>query len=49
MVPDESQQEEIRNFFIKYFVELNDMYKFYSAVNSGGGTHTLEYVSSNKE
>ena len=45
IVPDQQQQEEIHHFFRKYFVELNDMYKFYSAVNSGGGTHTLEYVS----
>jgi len=29
-------------------VELNDMYKFYSAVNSGGGTHTLEYIELSK-
>ncbi|KAL7542507.1 hypothetical protein ACHAWF_007191 [Thalassiosira exigua] len=44
IVPDEGQQEEIRAFFFRYFVELSDMYKFYSAVNSGGGTHTLEYI-----
>mmetsp|Transcript_9929 Transcript_9929/g.21489 ORF Transcript_9929/g.21489 Transcript_9929/m.21489 type:complete len:545 (+) Transcript_9929:163-1797(+) len=48
IVPDEKQQEEIRSFFLKYFVELNDMYKFYSAVNSGGGTHTLEYIELSK-
>ena len=45
IVPDDGQGEDIRAFFFRYFVELNDMYKFYSAVNSGGGTHTLEYVS----
>ena len=45
IVPDQNQHLEIQQFFRKYFVELNDMYKFYSAVNSGGGTHTLEYVS----
>jgi len=44
IVPDEAQQEEIRSFLTKNFVELNDLYKFYSAVNSGGGTHTLEYI-----
>ena len=44
IVPDEKQQDEIRSFLTKYFVELNDLYKFYSAVNSGGGTHTLEYI-----
>ena len=45
IVPDSAQQEEIKAFLVKYFVELNDLYKFYSAVNSGGGTtHTLEYI-----
>ena len=44
MVPDHDQQEEIKLFFTANFVELTDMYKFYSAVNSGGGTHTLEYI-----
>ena len=44
IVPDEKQQDEIRAFLTTYFVELNDLYKFYSAVNSGGGTHTLEYI-----
>ena len=44
MVPDHNQQEEIKLFFTANFIELTDMYKFYSAVNSGGGTHTLEYI-----
>lgn len=44
IVPDETQQEDIRLYLTSNFVELNDLYKFYSAVNSGGGTHTLEYI-----
>lgn len=44
IIPDEKQQNKIRSFIQTYYVELNDMYKFYSAVNSGGGTHTLEYI-----
>ena len=44
IVPDHQQQEEIKQFFIRNFVELTDMYKFYSAINSGGKTHTLEYI-----
>ncbi|KAK1734866.1 hypothetical protein QTG54_014326 [Skeletonema marinoi] len=27
---------------------ISDCYKFYSAVNSGGGTHTLEFIELNK-
>mmetsp|Transcript_29279 Transcript_29279/g.70663 ORF Transcript_29279/g.70663 Transcript_29279/m.70663 type:complete len:544 (-) Transcript_29279:133-1764(-) len=48
IVPDDKQQDQIRGFLLKYFVELNDLYKFYSAVNSGGGTHTLEYIELSK-
>ena len=44
VVPDHSQQEDIKQFFISNFIELTDLYKFYSAINSGGGTHTLEYI-----
>lgn len=44
IVPDQHQQEEIQRFFVRNYIELTDMYKFYSAVNSGGGTHTLEYI-----
>ena len=48
LVPDEGQQEEIRSFLHTNYVELSDCYKFYSAVNSGGGTHTLEFIELNK-
>eukprot|EP00574_Skeletonema_japonicum_P002311 CAMPEP_0201723846 /NCGR_PEP_ID=MMETSP0593-20130828/7740_1 /ASSEMBLY_ACC=CAM_ASM_000672 /TAXON_ID=267983 /ORGANISM="Skeletonema japonicum, Strain CCMP2506" /LENGTH=533 /DNA_ID=CAMNT_0048214989 /DNA_START=70 /DNA_END=1671 /DNA_ORIENTATION=+ len=48
LVPNESQQEEIRSFLHKNYVELSDCYKFYSAVNSLGGTHTLEFIELNK-
>jgi hypothetical protein len=48
LVPDEAQQEEVRSFLLKNYVELTDLYKFYSAVNSGGGTHTLEFIELNK-
>ncbi|KAL7448431.1 hypothetical protein ACHAWC_000619, partial [Mediolabrus comicus] len=48
IVPDESQQEEIRSFLHQKFLELSDLFKFYSAVNSGGGTHTLEFIELNK-
>ena len=48
LVPDEGQQEEIRSFLQRNYVELSDCYKFYSAVNSGGGTHTLEFIELNK-
>ena len=48
IVPDESQQEEIRSFLLQKFLELSDLFKFYSAVNSGGGTHTLEFIELNK-
>lgn len=48
LVPDEDEQESIRMFLIKYYNELSDMYKFFSAINSGGGTHTLEYIEFSK-
>eukprot|EP00957_Ditylum_brightwellii_P160513 12219304-Ditylum_brightwellii.AAC.1 len=48
MVPDEEEQRTIRAFFICHYTELSDVYKFYSAVNSGGGTHTLEYIEFSK-
>ena len=48
IVPDEAQQEEIRSFLQSKFLELSDLFKFYSAVNSGGGTHTLEFIELNK-
>src|SRR5210317_984629 len=47
IVPDATQQEEIRSFLHKKFLELSDLFKFYSAVNSGGGTHTLEFIELN--
>ena len=48
LVPDEGHQEEIRSFLHTNYVELSDCYKFYSAVNMGGGTHTLEFIELNK-
>ncbi|EJK51462.1 hypothetical protein THAOC_29364, partial [Thalassiosira oceanica] len=44
IVPDAAQQRELRKFFAANFVELSDLYKFYAAVNSGGQTHTLEFI-----
>lgn len=44
IVPDPKHQVEIKQFFVDNFIEITDMYKFYSAINTGGGTHTLEYI-----
>lgn len=48
LVPDAEEQECIRVFFTENYTELSDMFKYFSAVNSGGGTHTLEYIEFNK-
>eukprot|EP00586_Coscinodiscus_wailesii_P023344 CAMPEP_0172520794 /NCGR_PEP_ID=MMETSP1066-20121228/292208_1 /TAXON_ID=671091 /ORGANISM="Coscinodiscus wailesii, Strain CCMP2513" /LENGTH=387 /DNA_ID=CAMNT_0013303607 /DNA_START=1045 /DNA_END=2208 /DNA_ORIENTATION=- len=48
IIPDEDEQNRIKKFFTDNYIELSDMYKFYSAVNSGGGTHTLEYIEVSK-
>jgi hypothetical protein len=47
LVPDKEQQEEIRFFLVKNFLEINDIFKFYSAVNSGTN-HTLEFIELEK-
>ena len=47
-VHDETEQNCVRDFFRQYYTELSDLYKFYSAINSGGGTHTLEYIEFSK-
>ena len=44
LIPAQNEQETIKAFFTDHYAELSEMYKYYSAVNSGGGTHTLEYI-----
>lgn len=44
VVTDHSQHDDIKQFLTTNFIEITDLYKFYSAINSGGGTHTLEYI-----
>ena len=48
IIPDADERDRIRLFFTENYSELSDMYKYFSAVNSGGGTHTLEYIEFNK-
>lgn len=48
LVPDKSEQEVIKLFLTKHYMQLSEMYKYYSAVNSSGGTHTLEYIEFSK-
>lgn len=48
LVPSNNEQVEIKKFFTKNYEEISNMYKYYSAVNSGGGTHTLEYIEFTK-
>jgi len=44
IVPSHSDQEAIRQFLLHNYEALSHMFKYYSAVNSGGCTHTLEYI-----
>lgn len=48
LIPSSSEQAAIKAFFTKNYEEISHMYKYYSAVNSGGGTHTLEYIEFTK-
>lgn len=48
IVPTESEQEAIRQIFVANYAELSHFYKHYSAINSQGGTHTLEYIEFTK-
>jgi len=48
VVPNASEQEAIRQIFVANYAELSHFYKHYSAVNSQGGTHTLEYIEFTK-
>ena len=41
------EQDDIYTFFMEHFIELSDMYKFFSAVNSGGGTGETSYFNAN--
>lgn len=43
-----NELDQLRQFFVEKYSGLSDMYKFFSAVNSGGGTHTLEYIEFSK-
>ena len=48
LVPSSKEREAIKSFLTKKYEELSHMFKYYSAVNSGGGTHTLEYIEFTK-
>ena len=48
IIPDETERTLVKQFFTENYIELSDMYKFYFAVNSGGGMHTLEYIGFSK-
>lgn len=48
LVPSTCEQELIKAFFTRNYEDMSHMYKYYSAVNSGGGTHTLEYIEFTK-
>ena len=47
-VPNREEQEAIRKFLLANYAELSHMFKYYSAVNSQGGTHTLEFIEFSK-
>lgn len=44
IVPNESEQQAIQEVLVANYAELSLFYKNYSAVNSQGGTHTLEFI-----
>ena len=44
IMPKKEEQEDIKRFLGNRFFEICAMYKYYSSVNSGGMTHTLEYI-----
>ncbi len=48
LVPSAEEREAVKAFLTKKYEELSHMFKYYSAVNSGGGTHTLEYIEFTK-
>lgn len=48
IVPNREEQESIRKFLLANYAELSNMFKYYSAVNSQGGTHTLEFIEFSK-
>lgn len=43
-----AEKENIRTALETHFAALNHIYKYYSAVNSQGGTHTLEFIEFSK-
>jgi hypothetical protein len=43
-----AEKENIRRTLETHFAVLNHIYKYYSAVNSQGGTHTLEFIEFSK-
>ena len=48
IVPKQEEQEIIRMFLLENYADMSHMYKYYSAVNSQGGTHTLEFIEFSK-
>lgn len=48
IVYDVEEQKAIKEFFVTNYVEISEMYKSFSAVNSGGCTNTLEYIEFSK-
>ena len=48
IVPNKEEQEAIHEFLLANYSDLSHMFKYYSAVNSQGGTHTLEFIEFSK-
>ena len=44
----QEEQGELKTFITQNYEEMAHMFKYYSAVNSGGGTSTLEYIEFTK-
>jgi hypothetical protein len=44
IVPNEPEQQAIRLVIVANYSELSLFFKHYSAINSQGGTHTLEFI-----
>jgi len=47
-VPKEADQQVLRGLMIKHHPDISALFKFFSAINSGGCTDTVEYIEYNK-
>ena len=44
MIPSATDQSALRECFAKYYCDISDLFKFFSAINSGGRTDTIEFI-----